>query len=40
MEVMNPVSPMELKEREEEARFLEGKVEPPPASRPHAGHQH
>lgn len=40
MEVMNPVSPMELKEREEEARFLEGKGEPSPASRPPAGHKH
>jgi mono/diheme cytochrome c family protein len=40
MKAMNPVSPSELKEREEEARFLEGKAEPPPASRPHAGHQH
>lgn len=40
MEVMNPVSPSELKEREEETRFLEGKAEPPPASRPHAGRQH
>ena len=40
MEVMNPVSPMELKERDEEARFLEGKPEPPSARRPSAGHQH
>jgi mono/diheme cytochrome c family protein len=40
MEVMNPVSPMEMQEREEEARFLDGKDEPPPASRPHAGHKH
>ena len=39
MEAMNPVSPLELKEREEEARFLEGKAEPRPASRPHAGHK-
>lgn len=40
MEMMNPVSPMEVQEREEEARFLEGRDEPPPASRPHAGHKH
>jgi mono/diheme cytochrome c family protein len=40
MKAMNPVSPTELKEREEEARFLEGKSEPAPASRPHAGHKH
>jgi mono/diheme cytochrome c family protein len=40
MEVMNPISPLELKEREEEARFLEGKAELPPDSRPHAGHKH
>jgi mono/diheme cytochrome c family protein len=40
MEVMNPISPSELKEREEAARFLEGKAEPPPASRPHVGHKH
>jgi mono/diheme cytochrome c family protein len=40
MEVMNPVSPLELKEREEAARFLEGKTEPPLASRPHTGRQH
>ncbi len=40
MEVMNPVSPMELKEREEEARFLEGKAESPSARRPPAGHKH
>ncbi len=39
MSQMNPVSPMELKEREEEARFLEGKAESP-ASRPPAGHKH
>jgi mono/diheme cytochrome c family protein len=40
MEVMNPVSPSELKEREEAARFLEGKPEPAPARRPQAGHEH
>jgi len=40
METMNPISPMELKEREEEARFLEGKLAAPPARRPHAGHEH
>ena len=39
MEAMNPVSFLELKEREEEARFLEGKAEPRPTSRPHAGHE-
>lgn len=40
MKAMNPVSPMELKEREEEARFLEGKPEPASASQPQAGHKH
>ncbi len=39
MKELNPVSPLELKEREEEARFLEGKAESP-ASRPPAGHKH
>lgn len=39
MKALNPVSPMELKEREEEARFLEG-VSESPASRPTAGHKH
>ena len=40
MEVLNPVSPSELKEREEEARFLEGKKESPPAIPQPAGHKH
>ena len=39
MEAMNPVGPMEMQEREEEARFLEGNSESP-ASRPPAGHKH
>lgn len=39
MKTMNPISPMELKEREEEAQFLGGKTESP-ASRPPAGHKH
>lgn len=39
MEAMNPISPMEMKEREEEARFLEGKTDSPP-TRPPAGHKH
>ncbi|MGH9365647.1 MAG: c-type cytochrome [Thermoanaerobaculia bacterium] len=40
METMNPVSPAELKEREEEARFLEGKKDSPPAIPQSAGHKH
>ncbi len=38
MEAMNPVNPMELKEREAEERFLEGTAESP--SRPTAVHKH
>ena len=40
MKVMNPASPAELREREEEARFLEGKKESPPAIPQSAGHKH
>lgn len=40
METMNPASPAELKEREEEARFLEEKKESPPAIPQSAGHKH
>jgi mono/diheme cytochrome c family protein len=39
MEALNPVSPMELKEREAEERFLEGTAESP-RSRPTAVHKH